>query len=107
MTALCICFFVFVLWLDLVATLPMAYTRAMGDEVMFTGTAEKKRGSGRHACRQQLKLPDIHYILFEFCLNEDAFDETPDGPLPARIFARKSYFGCSIHTIELATSRVQ
>ena len=107
MTVLCACFFVFVLWLDLVAALPMAYTRVMGGEVTFTGIAEKKRGSGRHACRQQLKLPDVHYILFEFCINEDSFDDLPDGPLPARISARQSYFGSSIHTIELAVARSQ
>lgn len=107
MATLCSCFFVFMLWLNLVATLPMAYTHMVGNEVTLTGTAEKKRGSGRNACRHQLKLPDIHYILFEFCLNEEVFDDLPNGPLPSRISARQSYFGRDIHTIELAAPSTQ
>ena len=105
MTPLCLAFFVGVLWLDMAGTLPMLYTSAFGTEHTEAASAEKKRGSGRYACRHQLKVPTIHYLFFEFCIDEDAFDRLPDGPLPAQLSARQSYFGAKIHTIELSVPR--
>ena len=105
MTPLCLAFFVGVLWLDMAGTLPMLYTSAFGAETTELANAEKKRGTGRYACKHQLKVPSINYIFFEFCVDEDAFDRLPDGPLPARLSASQSYFGSRIHTIELSVPR--
>lgn len=105
MVPLCLAFFVGVLWLDIASTLPMIYTSAFGQERSAQASVEKKRGSGRYACHYQLKVPSIHYIFFEFCVNEEAFDRLPEGPLPARLSASESYFGSKIHTIELNIPR--
>lgn len=105
MAPLCLAFFICLLWLDIAATVPMLYTAAAGDEISRPAAAEKKRGSGRKACRYQLKISEVKYILFEFCIDEDSFNRLPEGPLSARISARKSYFGEKIHTLNIATPR--
>lgn len=105
MAPLCVAFFVGMLWLDIAGTLPMLYTSAFGVEHTEAASAEKKRGSGRRSCSYQLKVPSINYLFFEFCIDEEDFNRLPEGPLPARLSARQSYFGAKIHTIELSVPR--
>lgn len=105
MAPLCVAFFVGMLWLDIAGTLPMLYTLAFGVEHTEAASAEKKRGSGRRSCSYQLKVPSINYLFFEFCIDEEDFNRLPEGPLPARLSARQSYFGAKIHTIELSVPR--
>lgn len=105
MVPLCVAFFVGMLWLDIAGTLPMLYTSAFGVEHTEAASAEKKRGSGRRSCSYQLKVPSINYLFFEFCIDEEDFNRLPEGPLPARLSARQSYFGAKIHTIELSVPR--
>lgn len=102
MGVLCSAFMVFVLWFDLAATLPMAYTAALGSDASLKTVAEKKRGSGRHACRHQLKLAEVDYLFFEFCIDEKSYERLPSGPLPALLSMRQSYFGKLVDSIRLS-----
>ncbi|AIJ45843.1 hypothetical protein O987_08485 [Comamonas testosteroni TK102] len=102
MGVLCSAFMVFVLWFDLAATLPMAYTAALGSDASLQTVAEKKRGSGRHACRHQLKLAEVDYLFFEFCIDEKSYERLPSGPLPALLSMRQSYFGKLVDSIRLS-----
>ena len=105
MIPLCLAFWLFVLWLNLTGTLPKAYNAVMGVEAQTQSSAVKKRSSGKYSCHYQLKLPEVHYLFFEFCIDEQTFEQLPNGPMPARITARQSYFGDSIDSIGLAVPR--
>lgn len=102
MALLCTAFMAFMLWLNLAATLPMAYTAVLGSNTSMQTIAEKKRGTGRHACRHQLKLPEVDYLFFEFCIDEDGYDSLPSAPLPVSLSMRESYFGRLVDSIRLA-----
>ena len=105
MIPLCLGFWLLVLWLNLAGTLPKAYTAVMGTEVVSESNVVKKRSSGRYSCHHQLKLPEVRYMFFEFCIDEGAFDRLPDDVMPARISAQQSYFGRSIYSISLAAPK--
>ena len=105
MIPLCLGFWLLVLWLNLAGTLPKAYTAVMGTEVVSESNVVKKRSSGRYSCHHQLKLPEVRYMFFEFCIDEGAFDRLPDDVMPARISAQQSYFGLSIYSISLAAPK--
>lgn len=107
MIPLCLGFWLLVLWLNLAATLPKTYNLVFATEVQTESSATKKRSSGRYSCHYQLKLAEVRYMFFEFCIDEQAFDRLPDGPMPARLTARQSYFGRSIDSIALATRRAE
>ncbi|MDR0212949.1 MAG: hypothetical protein LBJ15_02975 [Comamonas sp.] len=107
MIPLCLGFWLLVLWLNLAATLPKAYNQVFATEVQTVSSATKKRSSGRYSCHYQLKLPEVRYMFFEFCIDEQAFDQLPDGPMPARLTARQSYFGRSIDSIALVVRRAE
>ena len=77
----------------------------MGVEAQTQSSVMKKRSSGKYSCHYQLKLPEVHYLFFEFCIDEQTFEQLPNGPMPARITARHSYFGDSIDSIGLAVPR--
>lgn len=101
MAPLCAAFIVFVLWLNLAMSLPMAYTSLLGQEAQQATTAHKHRGSGRRSCDYQLRLADIDYWLFEFCLEQNDFDALPDGPLPMRLRGNRSALGTWVNTLQL------
>ncbi|WP_370678866.1 hypothetical protein [Comamonas sp. GB3 AK4-5] len=101
MLPLCVAFTVFILWLNLALTLPMAYTRWLGQEVQQSTTAHKKRGSSRRACSHQLRLTHVDYWLFEFCVDRSDFDALPDGPLPVDLQGRRSMLGTWVRAVQL------
>lgn len=101
MLPLCVGFMVFILWLNLALSLPMAYTRWWGEEMQQATTARKKQGSGRRACHYQLQLESVDYWLFEFCVERGDFDALPDGLLPAQLQVRRSMWGTWVHAARL------
>lgn len=103
MAPLCMAFFVVMLWLDLAVTLPLAYTSLVHTEVTRSTTVEKKRGSGR-SCKHQIQIAEVRYLFFEFCVDADSFDTLPDGPVPAELSIRRSFFGEHIHALRLSTA---
>ena len=102
---MCVAYFIFALWVNVVTTFPLLYTAAFGTEAVQPASASKARGTGRYSCHYQLKVPDIKYVLFEFCIDEDAFDAAPKGLYPAELSVRQSYFGYQVHTIMLNNTR--
>lgn len=101
MAPLCLAFMVLILWMDIAITLPMAYTQLVHEQVSRPATVQKKRGSGR-SCRHQLKIAQVRFIFFEFCLDQESFDALPDGPLPAQLSIRRSVFGEKIEALQLS-----
>lgn len=99
MAPLCLMFFAFILWLDIAATLPMAYTKMAGEPAQRMTLVEKKRSSGRRSCHYQLKVKDIKYLFFEFCVNEEYFDTLPDGPIPVLLQSRRTIFGEDVESL--------
>lgn len=103
MALFCSAFVTLMLWFNLAATLPMAYTAATGSHASMQTLAEKKRGSGRHACRYQLKLREVDYLFFEFCMDQEGYERLPSTPLPARLSLRQGYFGSWVESVRLTT----
>lgn len=104
MAPLCILFVFGIVWIDIAASLPMAYTTAFGQEVTRPAMVEKKRSSGR-SCHHQLKIENIDYLFFEFCIDSDGFDDLPNQPMSALVGSRQSYFGEAVNSIRLAVPR--
>ncbi|MFD2755648.1 hypothetical protein [Comamonas terrae] len=102
MLLLCLGFMLFIFWLNLAATLPMAYTAVLGKREVREAMVEAKRGSGRRSCAHQLKVQGVNYLFFEFCIDADDYDALPSGPLPARLLVRQSYFGELIGSLHLS-----
>lgn len=100
---LCVGFFLLVLWLDLAMTAPMLLTRWTGEEASHSTQVQKKRGSGRRSCHHQLQLADTRFWLFEFCVDSDAFDQLPEGPLPATVLSRRTALGDYVYAVRLHT----
>lgn len=92
----------FILWLNIAATLPMAYTAWLGQDSTRLATVEKKRGTGRYSCRSQLKVQEIRYPFFEFCIDSEDFEALPSGPMPAMLEIRQSRFGERIAALRMA-----
>lgn len=103
MTLLCLSFFFAVLWLDISSSLPMAYTAILGQDSSRTAMVEKKQGSGK-SCRYQFKVKGISYLFFEFCIDGENFEHYPEGPLPARLHVRQSYFGEFVQSMQITTN---
>lgn len=105
MAPLCVAFVILIVWLNLAVSWPMAYTHWMGSESSLESMAEKKQGSGRRSCSHQLKLQDMDYLFFEFCVAEDGFERLPEQPMPALLSVRQSYFGMRVESVRLAVPR--
>jgi hypothetical protein len=98
----CLGFMLFILRLNLAATLPMAYTAALGKHEVREAMVQTKLGSGRRSCRHQLKVQGVNYMFFEFCIDGEDYDALPSGPLPARLLVRQSHFGELITSLRLS-----
>lgn len=98
MGLLCLGFFTGMVWLDVAASLPMAYTWALGQDSERTALVEKKRGGAR-SCRHQIKIHDVRYWLFEFCISGEDFAQLPQQPFVATVYGRRSALGEHIHAI--------
>ena len=102
---MCLAYFIFALWVNVMVTVPMIYTAATGVAATQTASATKAPGTGRYSCRYQLKVPEITYVMFEFCMDEDAYRAAPKGLNPAELSVRQSYFGFQVHSIAVSDER--
>lgn len=107
MLPLCVAFFGCVVWMNLAISVPWAITAVVGQDALQSAVVETYQTSGRRSCRYQFKVQDIHFMFFEFCIDQDDYERLPRQPLPVLLELRESYFGKQIGGLRMAIPRSQ
>lgn len=102
-----IAFMVLIFWMNVAQTLPIVITKLWSVQVQEPAMVKTYRSSGRYSCRYQLKVEDIRYMFFEFCIDSESYDELPSEPMPALLQVQRSFFGKDVVSLRLAVPKLQ
>jgi hypothetical protein len=105
MLPLMVAFLGFVLWVDVAVTLPWALNRIVGQPQLQPSMVQTYRSTGRYSCRYQLRMTEVRYILFEFCIDADDFEGLPSTPMPALLEQRRSMWGQQVLGVRLKVAQ--